>query len=329
MKLYDNKQVLVTGAAGFIGSHLVQGLVAEGASVRAMVRYNSTGSVGFLDELSPQEREKVEIVHGDIRDPNFVKTSVADMQCVFHLAALIGIPYSYQAPESYVDVNIRGTLNVLQACMEHQTPRMVQTSTSEVYGTGQYVPMDEKHPLCPQSPYAATKVGADKLVESYHCSFELPAVVVRPFNTFGPRQSRRAVIPTVCEQALRGGPIHLGDTSPVRDFMFVKDTVRGFMMAGASEKAIGRTISLGTGRGVTIGEMAEMVAKLCDQKVEVTHDPKRVRPKGSEVRRLISDASLAKELMGWEAQYSLEDGLREVLKWLSANPSVDPFAYAV
>ena len=317
---YRDLRVLVTGAGGFIGSHLVEALVGTGAHVKALVRYTSRGSWGHLEQLAPKLRDSVEVVLGDVRDAQFIRHHVRGCDVVFHLAALIGIPYSYEASESYVDTNVRGTLNVLQAARDAAGPRVVINSTSEVYGTAVYTPMDEKHPLQAQSPYSASKIAADKLAESYHLSFGLPVVTVRPFNAYGPRQSARAVIPTIVSQVLAGGDtLRLGSLDPVRDLTYVGDTVQGFLRAGVAEKAVGQVINLGTGQGISIGELAQMVMQIAELKMAIIADADRVRPPASEVRLLIAKTERARDLLGWEPEVPLAEGLKRVVDYISAN----------
>ena len=308
-------KTLVTGAGGFIGSHLAAELVKQGHSVRAFVRYNSRNSWGWL-EGSPI-REDMQIISGDIRDYDLVKEAVKGCDTVFHLAALIGIPYSYLSPLAYVKTNVEGTYNVLQAARESGGVRVIHTSTSEIYGTAQYVPIDEKHPINPQSPYAASKASADLLALSFHRSFGLPVTVVRPFNTYGPRQSARAVIPTVIGQILDGnGKIRLGNLLPTRDLTYVDDTVSGFIAAALSEKSVGEVLNLGTGREISIGDLAKKIAQIIGREVEIEEDPERVRPEGSEVERLLSAPGKMKELTGWTAKVSLEEGLESTVQWM-------------
>jgi len=319
-------QVLVTGADGFIGSHVVERLLGAGATVRAFCLYNSNGSLGWLDESqafrAAVDEGRAEAVLGDIRDPEHVSTTVAGVDAVLHLAALIAIPFSYVAPRSYVETNVIGTLNVLEAVRRHETPRMVNTSTSEVYGTPEQVPITESHPLRGQSPYAATKIGADKMCESYALSFETPVMTLRPFNTFGPRQSTRAVIPTVLSQLLSGAPqIRLGDVSPKRDFTFVTDTADGFLHAAVADVAPGATIQLGTGRTVSVGEVVEICRRVTDSDAEIVTDPERIRPEGSEVQVLLSDPTRAAAELGWRPTVDLEEGLARTAEWL--RPRVD------
>jgi NAD dependent epimerase/dehydratase len=317
---YKHLRVMVTGAGGFIGSHLVEALVGAGSRVKALVRYNSRGSWGHLEGLAPEVRDSMEVVLGDMRDAQFIRNQVRGCDAVFHLAALIGIPYSYEATESYVDTNVRGTLNVLQAAREADVQKIVVTSTSEVYGTACYTPMDEKHPLQAQSPYSASKIAADKLAESYHLSFGLPVVTVRPFNTYGPRQSARAVIPTIVSQVLAGGDaLRLGSLEPVRDLTYVEDTVRGFLRAGVSEQAVGQVINLGTGQGISIGDLAQIIMQIVGRKLPIVADADRVRPQGSEVRLLIAKTERARDLLGWEPEVSLTEGLKRVIEYISAN----------
>lgn len=318
--MLHNKRVLVTGAGGFIGSHLVEALSARGAQVRCFVKYNGRGDIGMLADLPAEVQGTLELIAGDICDPFFVRRAVSECDYVFHLAALIGIPYSYIAPSHYLSVNAQGTLNVLQACREEGSLRVVHTSTSEVYGTAQYVPIDEKHPIQGQSPYSASKMAADKMAEAYFNSFELPVVTIRPFNTFGPRQSARAFIPTAISQALREDALTMGSLDPVRDLTFVKDTAEGFIQVGLSENTVGKTLNLGVGSGVPVGDVVRMILRLAGrEQLPIVQDPARVRPEKSEVMRLISDNSLTRELTGWQPRYRLEDGLRETIDWVRKN----------
>ncbi|MHB8799686.1 MAG: GDP-mannose 4,6-dehydratase [Thermoanaerobaculia bacterium] len=313
----QGRKVLVTGAGGFIGSHLVERLVETGASVRAFVHYNALGSWGWLDETSV--RGQFETLAGDIADRDSVRRAVSGTEIVFHLAALIGIPYSYDAPLSYVRTNVEGTLNVLMAAREGSVARVVHTSTSEAYGTARSVPMTESHPLQAQSPYAATKIAADKLAESFYLSFGVPVVTVRPFNTFGPRQSNRAVIPTVISQALAGDRIRLGNLAPTRDFNFVANTVDGFLRAAATPRAEGETVNLGSGREVSIRDLVEMVGSILGKRLEVEEQEARQRVAGSEVERLIADGTRAREVLDWTPAVSLEEGLERTVAWISRN----------
>ena len=310
------KKVLVTGADGFIGSHLVEQLLQEGASVKAFVLYNSFNSNGWLDTLEPDVLKKIEIIASDIRDPRVVHEAVAGCDMVFHLAALIAIPFSYRAPYSYVETNIGGTLNVLEAARTHKTSRVLITSTSEVYGTAQYVPIDEKHPLQGQSPYSATKIGADRLAESFWRSFDMPITLVRPFNTYGPRQSARAVIPTIITQLLDGATsIKLGRTDTERDFNYVKDTVCGFIEIAKSPKTLKEEINIATGIGVTVGETVEKIMEIIGSSAKIITDEVRLRPDASEVERLIGSNKKIKALTGWTPEYPLERGLAETIAW--------------
>lgn len=311
-------EVLVTGAGGFIGSHLAERLVADGLKVRAMVHYNSRGKRGWLE--TSEAVGQMEICAGDIRDPDFVDACVRGTNCVFHLAALIGIPYSYSAPDSYVQTNITGTLNVLQAARKHGSVKVVQTSTSECYGTAQFVPITEAHPLQGQSPYSATKIGADKLAEAFHLSFGLPVVVVRPFNTFGPRQSTRAIVPTIIGQLLSGRTVvRIGRGDPTRDLNYVSNTVDGFVLAGSSDDAVGHAINLGSGREISIENLALLIGQMMEKTVTLESDAKRVRPEASEVERLLADHTLATQVLGWKPRVSLEEGLAKTIDWMSKN----------
>ncbi len=312
----SGKTVVVTGAGGFIGSHLVEALIAEGAKVRALVRYNGRDDHGMLDELEPAKRDAIEVVLGDVRDPFGMEKLIDGAEVVFHLAALIGIPYSYRAPADYVATNVVGTLNVLEACRKHGVSRLLNTSTSEVYGSALYVPIDEKHPLQGQSPYSASKIGADAMAESYHRSFEQPVVTVRPFNTYGPRQSARAVIPTILSQLLGGDRLRLGSVDPIRDLNYVGDTVAGFLALADCDRAIGRTVNLGSGSGVSIGDVAKQCMTIAGVVREIETETARVRPEASEVSRLIAEASLAQELAGWKSRVSLESGLTRTCDYI-------------
>lgn len=312
------KRVAVTGADGFIGSHLVEQLVASGASVRAMVFYNSFGSAGWLDSLPTDTMENVEVVAGDIRDFGSVMNVVQDAEVVYHLAALIAIPYSYRAPRSYLDTNAGGTLNILEAARAHETPRVIHTSTSEVYGTARHVPIAETHPLQAQSPYAASKVAADKLAESYHLSFGLPVATLRPFNTFGPRQSARAVIPTIVSQLAAGHTqVRLGSLAPTRDFTFATDTAAAFIAVADAESdaVVGRVLNAGTGTEVSIGDLATLIAKIMGVELGIDQDAERLRPGASEVMRLVSDNSELIAATGWRPTHTLEEGLAITASW--------------
>jgi NAD dependent epimerase/dehydratase len=324
------EKVLVTGADGFIGSHLVELLVREGRRVRALVLYNSFNSWGWLDHLPKDILAEVEPWPGDVRDSNGVRKAVQDMQTVYHLAALIGIPFSYHSPDLYVDTNIRGTLNILQACRDHDVIRVAVTSTSEVYGTAQYVPIDEKHPLQGQSPYSASKIGADKIAESFYLSFGLPVVTVRPFNTYGPRQSARAVIPTIITQILQGnGRVKLGSLHTTRDLNYVEDTCRGFLALASCDEAVGKAVNIGAGLEISVGELAPMIAMLMNRDLEIVTDDERKRPADSEVERLLCDNRLMKSLTGWEPSVTLEDGLRRTIDWFRNDADMSMYKYDI
>lgn len=317
---WKNVRVVVTGAGGFIGSHLTEELARQGAKVRALVHYNSRGHWGFLEELDPALKKRVEIIAGDVTDPNCMAELIEGSEVVFHLAALIAIPYSYAAPSSYVATNISGTLNVLEACRRWRVGRLVHTSTSETYGTARFVPITEEHPLQGQSPYAASKIGADQIALSFEKSFGLPVAVCRPFNTYGPRQSARAVIPSIACQLLQEKPVlKLGALSPIRDFNFVSDTVDGFLAIAASKSAIGEVINIGSGRGVSIGETARLLMKLTGRRAEIKEDRVRLRPERSEVMRLICSNKKALKLTGWKPRVSLEQGLARTAEYVRAH----------
>jgi NAD dependent epimerase/dehydratase len=311
----------VTGAGGFIGSHLVEELARTGASVRALVRYNGRSDIGMLAAADPAVRAELEIVHGDITDPFYVRRIVDGMDTVFHLAALIAIPYSYVAPASYIAVNVTGTLNVLHAVQELGVRRLVHTSTSETYGTAQYVPIDERHPLQPQSPYSASKIAADHVADSFYRSFGTPVATIRPFNTYGPRQSARAVVPTIAAQVLAGrGEIRLGSLRPVRDLTFVSDTARGFLAVGGTDDCVGRVTNIGNGKGITVGELAVLIAEIAGRPdVRIVTDTARIRPESSEVFELVADATMAKQRCGWEPEVSLRNGLGQVVDYVRRN----------
>jgi NAD dependent epimerase/dehydratase len=310
-------KVLVTGAGGFIGSHLVERLTELGAHVRAMVRYNSTGTAGWLDQ-SPV-RQDIDVVFSNVEDRDGVRKAMRGIDAAFHLAALIGIPYSYDAPDSYVRTNIGGTLNVLQAARDEQIGRVVHASTSEVYGSAAFVPMSEEHPLRGQSPYSATKIGADKLAEAFHLSFGLPVVTVRPFNTYGPRQSERAVIPAIVVQVAVRHRLRLGSLRPTRDFTYVTDTVEGFIRAAENDQAVGCVVNLGTGTEVSIGDLAHKIMAKLGRTVAVEEEQERVRPAGSEIDRLCSDNSRARALLDWQPRVSLDEGLDRTIDWLAGR----------
>ena len=328
--MLDGKRILVTGAAGFIGSHLVETLAARGARVTAMTHYNSGSSIGNLAFLPAAVREKLTIAAGNIEDGDFVARAMEGQEIVLHLAALIAIPYSYVAPRSYVRTNVEGTLNVMEAARRLGTARVVSTSTSEVYGTALRTPIDEDHPLQGQSPYSASKIGADKIADSYFLSFDTPVVVLRPFNTFGPRQSARAFIPTIISQALARDAVHLGALSPHRDMTYVADTVDGFIRAATTPGIEGETINLGTGSSLSIGAFAERILALMDCRKPIVHDEARERPQKSEVRNLLSDNAKAARLMGWHPETTLDDGLRQAIAFVAANPGLyTPGVYTV
>lgn len=314
------RKVLVTGADGFIGSHLVEELIKEGYKVRAFVFYNSFNTWGWLDTLPVETLKKIDVFTGDVRDVNAVRIAMKDMDAVLHLAALIAIPFSYSAPDAYVDTNVKGTLNVLQAARDLGTKRVLVTSTSEVYGTARYVPIDENHPYQGQSPYSATKIGADRLAESFYRSFGLPVTIVRPFNTFGPRQSARAVIPTIITQLLAGKKeIRLGSLEPTRDFNYVKDTVHGFIEILKSDKTIGEEINIATQREISIGQLAKELIRQINSEAKIICDDQRLRPKNSEVERLLGANSKIKKLTDWTPRYTFEEGLTETVAWLKNN----------
>lgn len=311
--------ILVTGAGGFIGSHLVERLHAEGARVRAFVRYNSRGDSGLLRQLPANALAEIEIIGGDIRDSSAILKASEGAQIVFHLGALISIPYSYLHPREVAESNFMGTLNLLMACQQNKIERMIHTSTSEVYGTARYAPINEAHPLQGQSPYSASKIGADKLAESFHLTYDLPVVTVRPFNTFGPRQSARAVIPTIITQALAGKSIQLGNLDTTRDFTYVDDTVNGFIKAAEVAGVQGQTFNLGTGQEIRVGELARRIMQMVGNPLEVSQDATRLRPTKSEVLRLISDNSLARSMLGWSPRVTLDEGLARTIEWIRAH----------
>jgi UDP-glucose 4-epimerase len=329
--MWEGRQVLVTGADGFIGSHLVERLVQTGARVRAFCLYNSNGSLGWLDTAAPALRDAIEVRLGDIRDARFVEDACRGVDTVFHLAALIAIPYSYVAPESFIDTNVKGTLNVLEGVRRAACRRVVHTSTSEVYGTPAVLPIREDHALIGQSPYSASKIAADKLCEAYHRSFGLPVVTLRPFNTYGPRQSTRAVLPTLLVQLLAGkSQVTLGRLDPRRDLTFVSDTVEGFVRAGLAADVDGAVIQLGTGRAVSVGELFETACRILGVNARVVQEEARVRPDASEVMVLLSDPSRAREKLGWSPAVSLEDGLMRTARWIEQHRHLyDPERYHV
>jgi len=317
---------LVTGAGGFIGSHLVEALVEQGENVRAFVHYNSFNQWGWLDTLPFEILKNVDVFAGDIRDPNGVREAMTGIDTAYHLAALIAIPFSYHSPDSYVETNIKGTLNILQAAKQLKTERVLVTSTSEVYGTARYVPIDEKHPYQGQSPYSATKIGADRLAESFYRSFELPLTIVRPFNTFGPRQSARAIIPTIITQLLSGyTEIKLGDLTPTRDFVYVKDTVSGFIKIAESPNTIGEEINIATQEEVSIGKLAETLINYINPKAKIIFDQKRKRPEKSEVNRLCGSNKKIKSLTAWKQCYTFEQGIEKTIEWFKTTDNLKKY----
>ena len=311
-------KTLITGADGFIGSHLVEELIREGHQVKAFCYYNSFNSWGWLDSFPKELLDEIEVFTGDVRDPNGVRTAMKGMDMIFHLAALIAIPYSYHSPDSYVDTNIKGTLNILQSSRDLGIERILVTSTSEVYGTAQYTPIDEKHPRQPQSPYSASKIGADCIAESFYRSFDLPVTIVRPFNTFGPRQSARAIIPTIITQLANGcEEIRLGDLKPTRDFLYVKDTAKAFIDISKSSKLLGQDCNIASNTEISMMELTETLIKLMNPKAQIAQDPKRIRPQKSEVYRLLGDNTKILKYTKWRPTYTLEEGLRETVKWFT------------
>ncbi|PUZ21241.1 NAD dependent epimerase/dehydratase, LLPSF_EDH_00030 family [Chitinophaga costaii] len=322
----SGKKVLVTGADGFIGSHLVEHLMAEGCRVKAFVNYNSFNSWGWLDTFPKEILSRLEIFAGDIRDPNGVRNAMKGAEVVFHLAALIAIPFSYHSPDSYIDTNVKGTLNIVQAAKDLAVERVLVTSTSEVYGTATYIPIDEKHPRQPQSPYSASKIGADCIAESFYRSFNVPVTIVRPFNTYGPRQSARAVIPTIITQLLNGNDrICLGDITPTRDLVYVKDTVRGFSSIACADSLIGQDCNIATQSEISVGELAENLIQLINPAASVEQDGDRLRPGKSEVFRLYGSNEKISQHTSWEQQYSLGQGLRETIEWFKVTENLKAY----
>ena len=309
----------MTGAGGFIGSHLAERLVELGADVRVFVRYNSRNDLGLVEVLPESIQKALEVVRGDLKDPDAVRKAVKDRDIVFHLGALIAIPYSYVHPMDFVQTNVLGTTNVLSACLDHHPEKIIHTSTSEVYGTAQYTPINEEHPLQGQSPYSASKIGADKLAESYHRAFGLPVATLRPFNTFGPRQSARAVIPTIISQALSRGEVKLGSLHPTRDLLYVKDTVQGFIKTAESKAAIGEVIGIGSGKEISVENLAARILQNLGKPANIIFDETRVRPGDSEVERLVCDHSKAQRLLQWEPMVSLDEGLKKTIEWIEAH----------
>lgn len=322
----SKRSVLITGADGFIGSHLTELLVQSGYKVRAFVYYNSFNSNGWLDTLSNETKNKIEIFSGDIRDPNGVREAMNGIEIVFHLAALIAIPFSYHSPDSYIDTNVKGTLNILQAARDSNVKRILITSTSEVYGTAQFVPITELHPKQPQSPYSASKIGADAIADSFYRSFDLPITIVRPFNTYGPRQSARAVIPTIISQLLNGAQeIKLGDITPTRDLLFVKDTVNGFLKIAECEKLIGHEVNIATQSEISVGDLAQQLINIINPTAKIITDLVRLRPQKSEVYRLYGSNEKLKSFSGWEQEYTLELGLKETIDWFSKKENLQQY----
>lgn len=316
---WKSKRVLITGAAGFIGSHLTEQIVKSGARTRCFIRYNSRNDWGYIEYLSKEVKDHLEIVTGDLKDNDAVNKAIKKCDVVFHLGALIAIPYSYVHPLDFVQTNVIGTVNLLNACLNNGVEKIVHTSTSEVYGTAKYVPIKEDHPLQGQSPYSASKISADKMAESYFRSFNLPVAIIRPFNTYGPRQSARAVIPTIISQVLANNVIHLGSLFPTRDFTYVTDTARAFIKIAESDKTVGEVINIGSGKEISIGELTQRIIKLANKKCRVVSDDKRIRPSMSEVERLIADNRKAKSLIEWTPSVSLDAGLSKTIKWVKEN----------
>jgi len=325
----ESKNILVTGAGGFIGSHLTETLVKQGANVKAFLRYRSDNSIGLLAQSPKNVRDEVEMFRGDLKDPEALRKPVRGCDLVFHLGSLIAIPYSYVNPMDFIQTNVMGTANLLNACLASDVAKIIHTSTSEVYGTACYVPIDEKHPLQGQSPYSATKIAADKLAESYYRSFGLPVATVRPFNTYGPRQSARAIIPTIILQGLKNDVLRLGALHPTRDLMFVDDTVKGFISVAESGDSTGEVINLGTGHEISIGDLAETILAIMGKASQIHRDRDRIRPEHSEVERLLCDNKKAKSLLSWEPTISLEEGLRQTIEWFTSHAQIYRDSHAV
>lgn len=326
----QGKKILVTGADGFIGSHLVEELVVKGLQVKAFVYYNSFNSWGWLDTLPKNILDKIEVFAGDVRDPNGVRTAMKDIDVVFHLAALIAIPYSYHSPDSYIDTNVKGTLNIVQAARDLGTERVLVTSTSEVYGTAQYIPIDEKHPRQPQSPYSASKIGADCIAESFYNSFDLPLTVVRPFNTFGPRQSARAIIPTIITQLVNGNEIlKLGDLKPTRDFLYVKDTVQGFIKIAESDSLIGHDCNIATNSEISMNDLVMELINQINPNAKIEIDPERIRPQKSEVFRLYGCNKKIIEHTDWKTNFTFAQGISETIKWFSDKENLSKYKHNI
>lgn len=324
------QKILVTGADGFIGSHLVEGLLDKGCQVRAFVFYNSFNSWGWLDTFPKDKLDNIDVFAGDIRDPNGARNAMQGMDMVFHMAALIAIPFSYHSPDSYVDTNIKGTLNVLQAARDTGCNRVLITSTSEVYGTAQYVPIDEQHPIQGQSPYSATKIGADRIAESFYRSFNTPVTIVRPFNTYGPRQSARAVIPTIITQLLSGSTeIKLGSVHPTRDFNYVSNICNGFIALAECNEAIGKEVNIGSGQEISIGDLAQLIISLMNPEAKIVQDDSRKRPENSEVERLLCDNRLIQELTGWKPEVSLKEGIKKTVEWFKNKENLNRYKWDI
>jgi NAD dependent epimerase/dehydratase len=324
--LIKNKNILITGADGFIGSHLTETLVEAGYDVRAFVCYNSFNSFGWLDTISKDIKSKIEFFPGDIRDPNGVREAMKGVDTVFHLAALIAIPFSYHSPDSYIDTNVKGTLNIIQAARDNKVKRVLVTSTSEVYGTAQFVPITESHPKQPQSPYSASKIGADAIAESFYRSFDLPITIVRPFNTFGPRQSARAVIPTIISQLLNGAEeIKLGDITPTRDLLYVKDTVNGFLKIAQCDELIGHEVNIATQSEISVGDLAQQLINNINPNAKIITDSIRLRPEKSEVFRLFGSNEKLKSFTNWNQTYTLSEGLKETIAWFSKKENLQQY----
>ncbi len=325
-----SEKVLVTGADGFIGSHLTELLLNSGYNVRAFICYNSFNSYGWLDTLPIETKKKIDFFSGDIRDPNGVKEAMKGIEIVYHLAALIAIPFSYHSPDSYIDTNVRGTLNVIQAARDNNIKRILVTSTSEVYGTAQFVPITELHPKQPQSPYSASKIGADAIADSFYRSFELPITIVRPFNTFGPRQSARAVIPTIISQLLNGAEeIKLGDITPTRDLLFVKDTINAFIKIAQCDELIGHEVNIATQSEISVGDLAQHLINCINPSAKIITDSLRLRPAKSEVFRLFGSNEKLKSFTDWRQNYSLEDGIKETIEWFSKKENLEQYKYDI
>ena len=322
----ENKKILITGADGFIGSHLTEALIEAGYDVRAFVCYNSFGTLGWLDSLPDDTKRRIDIFSGDVRDPNGVRKAMQNINIVFHLAALIAIPFSYHSPDSYIDTNVKGTLNILQAARDLSVERVLVTSTSEVYGTAQFIPITELHPRQPQSPYSASKIGADAIADSFYRSFGLPITIVRPFNTFGPRQSARAVIPTIISQLLNGAKeIKLGDISPTRDLLYVKDTVNGFLKISQCDELIGHEVNIATQSEISVGDLAQQLINYINPSAKIITDSIRMRPEKSEVFRLFGSNEKLKSFTDWNQKYSLEEGLKETIDWFSKKENLQQY----